>query len=72
MSGLAGTPAFLQMPGPTELIIILAIVLVIFGPRKLPEIGKAIGQGIRELRRSSESKEEPAKEEEKKEPVVKE
>ncbi|MFZ2635757.1 MAG: twin-arginine translocase TatA/TatE family subunit [Rectinemataceae bacterium] len=35
--------------GPMELILILVIALVIFGPKKLPEIGKAIGDAIRRL-----------------------
>ena len=42
--------------GPTELIIILVIVLIIFGVGRLPEIGGAIGKSIREFR--SASKEE--------------
>lgn len=33
--------------GPTELILILGIALVVFGPKKLPEIGKAMGESIR-------------------------
>ncbi len=33
--------------GPTEIIIVLVIVLVIFGAGKLPEIGSALGKGIR-------------------------
>ncbi len=39
--------------GPMELILILAIALVIFGPKKLPEIGKAIGNAIREFKKHS-------------------
>ncbi|RQD77487.1 MAG: twin-arginine translocase TatA/TatE family subunit [Candidatus Syntrophonatronum acetioxidans] len=39
--------------GSTELLIILGIVLVIFGPSKLPELGKSIGKGIRELKQST-------------------
>jgi sec-independent protein translocase protein TatA len=35
-----------------ELIIILLIVLVLFGPRRLPEIGRSLGNGIREFRDS--------------------
>ncbi|MFZ2780980.1 MAG: twin-arginine translocase TatA/TatE family subunit [Rectinemataceae bacterium] len=35
--------------GPMELILILVIALVIFGPKKLPEIGKVIGDAIRRL-----------------------
>lgn len=36
--------------GPTELILILVIALVVFGPSKLPEIGKALGKGIKEFK----------------------
>ena len=36
--------------GPTELIIIAVIVLLIFGAKRLPEIGKGIGGAIREFR----------------------
>lgn len=39
--------------GTTELLLILALVLLIFGPSKLPQIGNAIGKGIRELRKAS-------------------
>jgi len=39
--------------GPTELILILVIVLVIFGPKKLPEIGKSLGRSIQEFKNAS-------------------
>ncbi len=39
--------------GPIELILILAIALLIFGPKKVPEIGKAIGKAIREFKSGS-------------------
>ncbi|TVR32915.1 MAG: twin-arginine translocase TatA/TatE family subunit [Spirochaetaceae bacterium] len=39
--------------GPMELILIFAIALIIFGPKKLPEIGKAIGSAIRNFRQQS-------------------
>lgn len=39
---------------PGFLIILLIIVLIIFGPGKLPELGGAIGRGIREFRRESD------------------
>jgi sec-independent protein translocase protein TatA len=39
--------------GPTELIIVLVIVLIIFGVGRLPEIGGAIGKSIREFRTAS-------------------
>jgi sec-independent protein translocase protein TatA len=38
---------------PWHLILILAIVLLLFGPGKLPSLGKAVGDGIREFRRGS-------------------
>ncbi|KKM09494.1 hypothetical protein SY88_17915 [Clostridiales bacterium PH28_bin88] len=39
--------------GPWELILILAIALVIFGPGKLPELGKAMGKGVREFSKAT-------------------
>lgn len=38
---------------PMHLILILIIVLIIFGPGKLPDVGKALGSAIREFRRTS-------------------
>lgn len=37
---------------PFHLVVILAIALLVFGPRKLPEIGSGIGKGIQEFRRA--------------------
>jgi sec-independent protein translocase protein TatA len=37
---------------PMHLIVILAIVLVLFGPKRLPELGKGLGQAIRGFKRS--------------------
>jgi TatA/E family protein of Tat protein translocase len=39
--------------GTPEIIIILAIALLLFGPKKLPEIGRSIGKGLNELRKAS-------------------
>lgn len=39
--------------GTQEILIILAVALIIFGPKKLPEIGRSIGQGLRELKKAS-------------------
>ncbi len=39
--------------GPGELVLVLVIVLIIFGPGKLPDIGSAIGKGVREFRKAS-------------------
>lgn len=40
--------------GPTEIILILIVALLVFGPQKLPEVGKSIGRGLREFRRASQ------------------
>ena len=39
-------------PGPTEMMIILAIILVIFGGSKLPGLAKGLGQGIKEFKKA--------------------
>jgi len=39
--------------GPQELLLILALVLVIFGPRKLPEIGRSLGRGLKEFKQAA-------------------
>ena len=44
--------AFIQGIGPTELIIVLVIVLVIFGPKRLPSLARSLGGGIREFKSS--------------------
>lgn len=44
--------------GTTELIIILVLVLVIFGAGKLPEIGGALGKGIRSFRKATSEPDE--------------
>ncbi len=46
--------------GPTELILVLLIVLIIFGVGKLPEIGGALGKAIRDFRKSSKDEEAAA------------
>jgi sec-independent protein translocase protein TatA len=38
--------------GPLELIIVLVIALVIFGPKRLPDLGKSLGTGMREFKDS--------------------
>jgi sec-independent protein translocase protein TatA len=44
--------------GMPELIIILIIILIIFGAGKIPEIGGAVGKGIRNFKKSFQDKEE--------------
>jgi len=45
--------------GGQEIIVILIIALIVFGPKKLPEVGRALGEGLRELKRASRSLTEP-------------
>ena len=63
---------FLGPVGPLELLIIGLIIIFIFGARRLPELGKSLGEGIKNFRKSITSKEKesppekpqpPAKEE---------
>lgn len=38
--------------GPMEILVVLIIALVVFGPKRLPELGKSLGKGINEFRGS--------------------
>ncbi len=38
--------------GMQELIVIFVVALLVFGPKRLPELGRTIGKGVRELKRS--------------------
>jgi sec-independent protein translocase protein TatA len=38
--------------GPMELIVVLAIALIVLGPKRLPEVGRSIGKGMREFKDS--------------------
>ena len=38
--------------GPLEIIIVLVIVLIIFGPKRLPDLGRSLGRGMREFKDS--------------------
>ncbi|MFQ6110248.1 MAG: TatA/E family twin arginine-targeting protein translocase [Candidatus Aminicenantales bacterium] len=49
--------------GFPELLVILAIALLIFGPKKLPEVGRSIGRALREFRRTSDEIKEKIEEE---------
>lgn len=52
--------------GPLELVIVLVIALIVLGPKKLPEMGRSVGKGMREFRgaisgSTSDDDAEPAK-----------
>jgi sec-independent protein translocase protein TatA len=38
--------------GPMELIVVLVIALIVFGPKKLPDLGRSLGSGMREFKNS--------------------
>ena len=46
---------------PTTAVIVLVIALIIFGPGKLPDLGKALGSGIKEFKDASEAGEDKDK-----------
>ncbi len=45
---------FLEFLGTTELMVILVVALVIFGPRKLPDLGRSLGRSLGEFKRASD------------------
>ena len=55
-------PAIVGPIGPLELGIILLIVIVIFGPKRLPGIGRSLGEGMREFKDSVTGKEKEERE----------
>src|SRR6266498_3836042 len=44
--------------GPWELAILLIVVLLVFGPKRLPEMGRSLGKGLREFKHSSSGKDD--------------
>jgi sec-independent protein translocase protein TatA len=44
---------------PTHLILLLAVVLILFGPKRLPDAGRALGQGLREFKESVSHEPQP-------------
>jgi sec-independent protein translocase protein TatA len=50
--------------GPLEIVVVLIIALIVFGPKRLPELGRSLGRGIREFRGSlggnDEDEDDPA------------
>jgi TatA/E family protein of Tat protein translocase len=41
--------------GPAEIIIVLILALLVFGPKKLPQMGRSLGKGVREFRKAAET-----------------
>jgi len=51
--------------GPMELVIVLVIALLVLGPKKLPEVGRSVGKGMREFKESLAGENEEHADEEK-------
>lgn len=49
----------LRSIGPTELLIIVIVALLLFGGKKIPELAKGLGEGIRSFKSSLKSEDEP-------------
>ena len=55
---------FLGMIGGPQIILIIAVVLLLFGGRKIPELMKGLGSGIKEFKNATKEEEKPKVEEE--------
>ena len=53
---------------PMHLLVILFIALLVFGPKKLPELGKGLGEGIRSFKESMNAKDAATPKDEEKKP----
>ena len=41
--------------GPAEILVVLVVALIVFGPKRLPEVGRQVGRAVRELRRMQDT-----------------
>jgi len=41
--------------GPLEIVIVLVLALLVFGPKQLPQMGRTLGKGVREFRRAADT-----------------
>ncbi|MCV9929700.1 twin-arginine translocase TatA/TatE family subunit [Flavobacterium sp. LS1R49] len=57
--------------GVTEILVILAVVLLLFGGKKIPELMKGLGSGIKEFKNAAKDDNQPADKKEEKEEEVK-
>lgn len=46
---------FLEFIGTSEMLVVLVVALIIFGPRKLPELGRSLGRAVHQFRDASDS-----------------
>ena len=50
----------LSTVGPTEIAVIAIVILILFGGKKLPEMGRGLGESFREFKKAFRSKKEPS------------
>lgn len=56
--------------GATEIIVVLAIALIVLGPKRLPEVARSIGKGMRELKDAMNMDPDEDRDEEERDPVT--
>ena len=54
---------FLGMVGPWQIVVVVALVLLLFGGKKIPELKKGLGTGIKEFKDATKEQEESPKKE---------
>lgn len=54
MMNIENAPLLLAMPGATEMLLILLVVILLFGAKKIPELAKGLGKGIKEFKDAKE------------------
>lgn len=57
---------FLGVVGPWQIVLIVAVVLLMFGGKKIPELMRGLGGGVKEFKNAMKDEDAPAKKEEKK------
>lgn len=57
-----GGPALLMIFSPTDLLLVLLVFVLLFGGKKIPDLAKGLGQGIRNFKGAVKSEEEPDEE----------
>jgi len=56
--------------GATEIIVVLAIALIVLGPKRLPEVARSIGKGVRELKDAMNMDPEDDRDDEERDPIT--
>ena len=57
---------FLGLVGPWQIVLIVAVVVLLFGGKKIPELMRGLGGGVKEFKNAMKDEDAPAKKEEKK------